>query len=277
LKIKLIILFIFVCIFSSCTTFRNDWGSYNPENIHDEDLVVLYVWRYITISKIDGEDVNWGKKFDQNSLVKIPPGVHTFIVSYNSHDSYTMFPVIVTAKFEKGNTYIMRYSYTKINNSPAMEFNIYLYNENIIGEKITFNSNDNKLNSFDVTLRYTQYILSPQGDSVGNSIKLENENYILIFNPGLIYKLTDKETNITTEGRAGYEINILSRNSKVYLYEVDLNEMSKEDFLNTDYKDMSQIVLIPIECSATEVKYRYEKPLELSGSEITFSITEMEK
>jgi hypothetical protein len=105
---------------------------------------------------------------------------------------------------------------------------------------------------------------------------LENDRYLLIYEPDLMYPLTDKETGAASIERAGFGMNIFIATGKVYLSETDISAMTSEQFLNSKYKENAQIVLVPVGCSATEVTYIYEKPVELRRTMITFSITEIQ-
>ena len=128
-----------------------------------------------------------------------------------------------------------------------------------------------------VLSRYIQFVLNPKMKEVGNSVRLENERYILVYEPELAYSLTDKETGIISEGRAGFTANIFLTEGKVYLLEADLSVLSIGAFLASNYAEDAQVVLVPVECSAGEVTYVYERPLELRGDRVTFSITEIQK
>ena len=135
---------------------------------------------------------------------------------------------------------------------------------------------DNDLHEkYKIIERYREFVLNPTMNSIRNSVRLENEQYILLFMPELIYRLTDKETGITTEGRSGFRMNITMTEGKLFLLETDNTRMTMEQFLSSQYTENAQTVIIPIACSKNEVSYVYEKPLELKGTIITFGITEI--
>jgi hypothetical protein len=262
-----------VALLLSCASQPVDIGVVNPENIQEEDLVTLHISRFIIVQKMDNTDVNWSKKFYKDRLVKIPSGRHAFEVTYNDGSSYTMFPTTVRGQFERGNTYLLNWEIIR----SQVSFHVFLYNNNQKGVEVGVTPNELQGNELDVISRYLKYVLNPTTNEIGNSVKLENDNYILIFKPDLVYTLTDKRTRITTEGRRGFGMDFLMKSGKSFLLETDITKMSREQFLASKYTENAQIILIPIACSETVLTYRYEKPLALQGTEIAFTITEIKK
>jgi len=257
----------------SCASQPIDKGAINPENVPEEDLVTVYINAYTVVDKVDNIEINWPWDFDKFRFVKISSGDHTFEVRFRSGSSYTMSPVSVPGRFERGNTYLL-ISEIKGN---RVSFHFYLYNDNQKGAEVTLYPNNPPRTDPDIAINYLKYVITPTSDKTENSVRLENENYILLFKPDMVYTLTDKKTRKTTEGRRGFAIDYRMSEGKAYLFETDITKMSREQFLKSNYTEEAQIVLAVTKCSETSVTYKYEKPLELKGTEVTFTITEIKK
>jgi hypothetical protein len=247
-----------------------DRGTYNPTNVPEEDLSILYIHDYIDVQEIDNAEVNWRLR-QKAQAVKIPSGVHSFSVSYHDGRRFTFFPMTVMGQFAKGNTYLL----IGLINGQKIDLHIMLYNDKVVGEEVTLDLNKLQGNDTDIISTYIKYVLNPTMDEVGNSVKLENEKYILIYKPDMVYSLTDKESGITSEGRRGFSTDFRMTGGKTFLLETDISNMSRQQFLSSKYDENAQIILIPIDCSEREVIYKYEKPNDLQGTEIKFDIIEI--
>ena len=112
---------------------------------------------------------------------------------------------------------------------------------------------------------YIQYVLNPTMEEVGNSIRLENDETIIIHKPNMQYIMVDKTTGVTTTGMRGFETNVKDF-SQGTVYYLEGDEMSIPDFLEkSDYKSKFQMVVVPVLCDG--------KTLTV----VTFSITEIKK
>jgi len=257
----------------SCALLPVDMGVFNTENVQEENLVTLYIAQSIIVDNVDGIKVDWEKYYYRDQFVKMPSGDHTFRVKFSSGSGYTMLPVNVPGRFERGNTYLLTSEIAE----NRVSFHFYLYNDNQKGAEVTLYPNARPRTDPDVAINYLKYVITPTSDKTENSVKLENENYILLFKPDMVYTLTDKKTRKTTEGRRGFAIDYRMSEGKAYLFETDITKMSKEQFIKSKFSEEAQIVLAVTKCSETSITYRYEKPLELQGTEITFTITEIKK
>jgi hypothetical protein len=153
------------------------------------------------------------------------------------------------------------------------------YTGGIEGEDVTLTLDLDRLwgNSPDMMSTFIRYILNPTMDRVKNTVKLENDIYVLLFKPDMIYSLTNKETGQTTTGKRGFTMDFPMAEGKLFLLETDISQMSSEDFLKSNYAEIAETIMVPIRCSEKEVTFRYEKPDNLTGEEITFSIEEIKK
>jgi hypothetical protein len=262
-------------LLASCASKPVHLGIYNPERIQEDDLVTLFVDRYIKVNAMDSIKVDWSENKYSQRIIKIPPGAHTFSANFDDGNRFTWLPTWVTGLFEKGNTYLLKVVINKEKGGNRVSFHIVLYNDNKEGDEVTLDLARLRGNDSSTLSHYIKYVLNPRMKDDGNSVKLENDQCILIYKPDLLYTLTNKETGLTTEGRAGFSMNFSMTTGKAFLLETDISEMSSEQFLASNYSENAQTILVPIACSETEVTYRYEKPLELQGRTVTFSITEI--
>ena len=122
---------------------------------------------------------------------------------------------------------------------------------------------------------YIRNVMNPTMDGADNTVHLENDEFILLFEPDMVYTQINKKTENIIQGRRGFIMNIIMTEGKLYLYETDIESMSRQQFLASDYRNNSQTILVPINCTGDTVTYLYERPIELRGNEITFTIREI--
>ncbi|MCL2440990.1 MAG: hypothetical protein FWD14_04565 [Treponema sp.] len=264
--IKIIAMYLIVSLFfiSCFTTY--DRGIYNPYGLSEEDFIILHIDKTIIVEKMNNEIVNWvniNVWSNQFQIVKISPGVHTFHAEYSYGGYYTRGASPVSGVFESGNNYLL---IGKPNAAKTIvSYHIYLYNDNKLGDEIT----DRRSREGIFMANYLNQVLHP---ARSNSIALENNEYILVFKPNMIYTLTNKTTGITIEGKTSFETDAAFKNVKIYLFETNVSIMTTEQFLDSGYRENSQIILSLRACTATEVTYRYEKHADLHGAEVKFNI-----
>jgi len=284
-----VLIFTVSCVINFKTV---DLGTYNSINIPEEDLVTLYIDNYCHIERIDNYILveqsalpAWmaEKNIDKNKkTVKLNPGVHTLFTKFNDGLSYSSFPMPVTAKFEKGNMYYLIYDIKKVKSELKVSYKIFLYNNGKKGAEVTGMPMENLI---EMNLFYSANVKSPL--SQGKSVKLENKKYALIYNPDGFYTQTNKESGITIKGK--YITNIQNEIfaqmtnfnlEKMYLFNEDAKitrkstSWGRKEYEEVDY-GIAHTVLLLIYSTDKEVIYRYEKPAELEGIEITFNITEV--
>jgi hypothetical protein len=114
---------------------------------------------------------------------------------------------------------------------------------------------------------------------VGHTIILENDELIITHTPNMEFIWKDKTTGKIVQGMHGFETNANDFSTgKVYYYNSKGVKMSINDFLEkTNYKETSDIVVIPIACSKEYVTYKYLKPENLRDKTITLKISEIVK
>jgi hypothetical protein len=248
-----------------------DYGVYNPSNVPIEDLCTITIDQYIIVNKFDDDSkVGWNISFTEKT-VQVPSGLHTFYVNYIDRQMISMTTAPVICQLEKGNSYLLKGIIT----GQRVQYQMVLFNDKQEGADVSLDINKLQGNNPGMLSTYIKYVMNPTMNNVGNTVKLENNIYTLMFKPDLIYTLTDKRTGKITEGRRGFEMNFAMTNGKAYLFETDITKMSVQQFLDSNYQQSSQIILVPLNCTEREVTFKYEKPIELLGNEITFAITEI--
>jgi hypothetical protein len=262
-------------LFTSCLSIPSDIGAFNPDNIPEENLATLYIGGAVYVEEMDNVKVDWRSLsvFADRRIIRIPPGVHSFSTLYLSVSQYSRGSIMVIGTFESGRKYFLK----SIINRNRVKMAIVRYDNHWAGEDVTLDVNKLWGNDSSDISTFIKYILNPTMDNVGNSVQQENDDYILLFGPDMEYTLTDKKTGVTTVGRHGFSMSFQMTNAKVFLLETDTQEMSREDFLESDYQNNAQTVLVPIKCTQDEVTYRYERPEALIGNELVFKITEIKK
>jgi hypothetical protein len=127
---------------------------------------------------------------------------------------------------------------------------------------------------------YMRYIVNPV-DNTGSPVRLENDETVIIFKPDMVFELTDKKTGKKTEGRSVFYTSISNErnktrmdSAKVYLFESDINRVSLEQFLGNagNLDERADIILAPLSCDETSVRYLRLKPARFRNKEITFTI-----
>jgi hypothetical protein len=263
---------VFICLCASCGSIPYNLGTYNFTNVPEEELATLYIHQNLYVQKIDDVEVPFYMTWGQQKA-RLPPGVHTFRVTYNDGSYGSIAPMTATGQFDAGKTYLLK----GFVNGQWINLRVLRYDDKKEGEDVTLDMNKLRGNDPGAVSSYIKYVLNPTMDKPGNSVKLENEDYVLMYLPDMVYTLTDKKTGTTTEGRSGFSMDFHMTSGKTFLLETDIAAMSREEFLESKYEDNAQTVLIPTSCSQDKVTYKYERPEDLQGVEITFDIREMKK
>ncbi|WP_020612669.1 hypothetical protein [Sediminispirochaeta bajacaliforniensis] len=248
-----------------------DRGEYNPDRVSSAELARLYIHNYIAVLKIDDADVDWNATEEDfaRQVVRIPSGIHVLTVKYDTGKVFTMFPMKAIGKFDAGKDYMLE----GMQEGGKVRIKIYDMNE---GMEASLNLEKLQGNDESTISQYIKYVLNPTMEENNHSVKLENEEFLVLFKPDMIYEVTNKHTGETKIGRRGFEMDFTMTNAKTYLLEVDPATMTRDEFLETsDYKNRSKIVMIPIACDGQSVTYTFVKPEEQAGEEISFSISEL--
>jgi hypothetical protein len=88
---------------------------------------------------MDGKEVNWRLPKQDDRLIRIPSGLHTFDVTFLGADgSHTLTPAPIKAKFEKGTTYKIDFDFERERGRTKVIFYVCLYNDFEKGDIVSF-------------------------------------------------------------------------------------------------------------------------------------------
>jgi hypothetical protein len=258
---------------SGCFTIMmlipKDHGIYNPNNVPETELVNLSIFWTATVTQIgDDTSVNWGGGFGSrvNSTVKIPPGLYTLKARFSDGQRYTEGSLDVRAFFEAGKSYLLR---------PQVEgylvsMHIYRYDNNVEGEEVKFNIQA-LLSGGSGVLDYVKNVMDPLSEGSNKTVRLENDDILIVYTPGNHFSLTDKSAGTTVSGYNGFSMQLQNGTAKVFLYETDTAKMTFEEFLKTDYETSSQTILLVSGVTDKTVVYIYDAPAAQKGEKITLN------
>mgnify|MGYP001198619476 CR=1 FL=1 len=129
------------------------------------------------------------------------------------------------------------------------------------------------------TFSFIQYVLNPTMDGENKTIKLENDDYLIIHEPDMHYSMLDKKTGKKIYGMHGFVTNVNDFSSaKVYYMDLKGKILSRDQFLKeSNYQNNAEFVFSPISCTEKQVTYKVIKPDNLKDKTITLSITVIDK
>jgi len=265
-------LLIISCVSTTATKTVNtrDFGVYNPSNVSEDQLCTIIIDQYVIINQFNEDKVNWNITFTEKT-VNIPSGVHTFHVHYVSRQGMSASTTPVIGQLEKGNTYLIKGTLV----GQRIQYKIVLFNDRQEGEDVSLNVNRLQGNDASALSNFIKYVLNPTMDGVENTVKLENDNFILLFEPDMVYTLTNKLNRDTIIGRRGFSMDFRMTEGKLFLLEINVKQMSRQQFLASNYQENAQIILVPINCTENEVVFKYERPIGQQGNIIRFTITKI--
>jgi hypothetical protein len=273
-----ILVFCLAFMAMSCASLM-DRGIFKGEGIAEGDLARLGIDNSLKIEAVDGEKVSWNNfNFWANArkpqCVKLKPGSHVFKVKYDDGMMYTPVAQTVVAYLDTGKSYTMK---GKLGLSEIGRLNISIHVFDEGGKQVSLGAASLGGGDSSPISAYLKYVLNHTMKEVGNSVRLENERAVILFKPDMAYEMTDKETGAVSTGRSGFVMDIAMKEGTEYLLEADLEALSMDAFLKSDYEKAAETVWVPVKCTKTSVTYRYLKPESRAGSTETFSITVLEK
>lgn len=123
-----------------------------------------------------------------------------------------------------------------------------------------------------VTQLYLKHILNPTMDEVGDSVVLENDRFTVTLQPDMAFQWVDKDTEEIRVGRRGFMMNMDFSDPKSYYFFLDdLKDMSKDEFLNFDYQNAAELLLVPVEVTDTNLIYKVERGGFLTEETLSFN------
>jgi hypothetical protein len=248
-----------------------DRGVFNPNGVPDDQLVLVTIAPHLAIQKVDNVQVYWTRPDNGYSQkVRMAPGIHLFEITFNNGSTWTLQPISAIADFSVGKNYGIecivddnKLSIKIVSVTGGVEENA-MFNQNSISDK------EGAFPSF------VKYVFNPTQSAADAKVQLENDDAIIVFEPDLAYRATDKKTGKTTEGRDAVEMDF-SMNGRVYMLETALAEMSSEAFLASNFREAAQTIVVPVACDEEKVTFQYVKPETLRGQEVTYIITDFTK
>ncbi|WP_144082909.1 hypothetical protein [Salinispira pacifica] len=279
---RLLFVLIGLALLGSCASMNN-LGQYVPENMDSSEMVQLTISGSVGVSSINGESVDWpvSSLMRIGRMVELPAGYYRFSVSYDDGHVYTFGTSPVYAKLEPGRSYRLYGRKGLSSNRINYRVTDTISNDDAVvleEEYRAAHSSSTEQGDIQVIGSYITHVLNHTMDEVGNTVILENEQMILVFQPDLLFTMLDKSTNEITEGRRGFNMNLNTKVGKSYLLFVDPDEMSKDEFLeNSNYPTEAEWAMIPTSASAEQIIYTIERPVERKGEAIPFSITVVEE
>lgn len=268
---KRFVVFICVCaLIIGCQTTKEpiNRGVINPENIVDSELSILDIDKFLIIQRIDNKVTGWIRQDNswRNQIVRITPGVHVFSVQYSSNKGSTILPQIVIGNFEPGKEYSIIGTIV----GDIVKINIF---DKIDNKNVTLNLDDLKGSDSNALSSYIKYVLNPTMEENNKTVKLENEDSVIMFYPNMTYSIENKTSGEKNEGYRGFVMDFSMTNGKVYLLKTDITDMTKDEFLNkSNYVELAQTILVPVRCTDSSLTYKYIKPDNLKDQEVVYTI-----
>ena len=242
----------------------DDLGSYNPDGVSEMELAVLNIDAGLYLKKIDDYEGNWSFYGDKGSsqILRIAPGVYQFEVLTDLQSSISSKSASIVVKIENSKRYLM----IKKQESIIVGVNVI---DAYLNESVVLNLNSMQQNRDNAHKIYYDYVVYPTESRLGYSIELESNDSMIRFKPDMVFTMVNKHSGVSISGR------YLFKSGKVYLYETDVNSFSSEDFKNSNYAGIAQMIYEPVLCNGKSVRLKYEKPIEKRDSQEDFFILEI--
>jgi hypothetical protein len=255
-------------LFCSCDV-PVDRGVFNPAGTAADRLVTVRIAPNMTVSKVDNQPVNWTRPDNNYSqLVRMAPGIHVFEVNYSDDATWTLEPVSAVAKLVSGNEYTISHTIRDQNISIQISTR-----KNGVEESALFNMGS--LSEDDGPLAvYVLRVFNPTLVSREGRVLLSNADEDIMFERDLVYRKTNKKTGEKTEGRYAIEMDF-TMGGRIYFLEADLNTLSSEAFLESNFRQEAQIIAVPAACDGKTVTYRYSRPESFVDRQDVYAITDL--
>ncbi|MBU0926644.1 MAG: hypothetical protein KKA67_02740 [Spirochaetes bacterium] len=244
-----------------------DRGVYNPKSAAETDLCDLVIHKHLAVSEIDGQKVPWflPPKELAPQAARIAAGAHVFKINYNDGERFTT-PFTVIANLAKARKYLVDFEI--VGGRVIVSFLDGETRENAVLDTAKMRGDAPGALS-----QFIKYVMNPTMDGVDKTVVMESDEYVLSFDPDMAFGLLDKKTGEKSVGRRGFVMDFSMKDGRVYLLIVDLDSMSRKDFLDkSGYTEISDYVLKPVAASEREVTFRFEKPESMKGKDYTFAI-----
>lgn len=266
-SIFLLAAIIMLCALTGCQTTQNHGViSLYPDNTN---LATVTFDRFVVVESIDGENVAWGNSWNTADAVQLDAGVHTFGLMYHDNNGqYTKEPQSVIVLLETGKSY---------NVTPAINFLWVNFNvqESESGKSVTLDIDTlyGEAEDENFMSNFIDAVLNPTMEGEDKTVIEEGDDFILYNEPDMRFTLVDKTTGEIKTGHRGFVTDFTFTSGTVYL-KFDDGEVTKDEFLSSNYQEDADIIMIVTDCDKKTVTYTYVKPDDLKGKIITLNISQ---
>ncbi len=258
---------VMLCALTGCQTTQNHGViSMYPDNTN---LATVTFDRFVVVESIDGENVAWGNSWNTADAVQLDAGVHTFGLKYHDKDGmYTKEPQAVIVLLETGKSYKVSpvINFLWVNYSVVeteTQKSVLLDLDTLYGEA----EDENYMSNF------IDAILNPTMEGVDQTVVEEGDDFILYNEPDMKFTLVDKATGEIKTGHRGFVTDFTFTSGTVYL-KFDDGTVTSDEFLESNYQEDADIIMIVTDCDKKTVTYTYIKPDDLKGKIITLNISQ---
>lgn len=258
-----------LCILTGCQTTQKH-GIISP-NADAASLATITFDQFVVVDSIDGEAATWQKSANYANQVQIAAGVHVLNLKYHDNQGqYTKEPQDYVVLFEAGKTYRVTPSITFL----WVNFSVYeaetkksvvLDLDTLYGQA----EDENYMSNF------IDAVLNPTMEGTDLTVIEECDDFTLYNEPDMRFTLVDKATGEVKTGHRGFVTDFTFSKGTVYL-KFDDGDVTKDEFLDSDYQNDADIIMIVTDCDKKTVTYTYVKPDDLKGKIITLNIKQPE-
>lgn len=257
---------IVICVLSGCQTTQNH-GILTPDADAD-NLASVTFERFVVIDTIDGESVSWGNNYSHADIVLLEAGVHTFGLKYHDNrGQYTSNPQSVVVLLETGKNYKVTPSINFI----WVNFDV-TDTESQKSASLDIDTLYGKAENKNFMSDFIAAVLNPTMEGTDQTVIEDCDDFTLFNEPDMRFTIFDKKTGEVKSGHRGFITDFTFTSGTVYL-KFDDGDITKDEFLASNYQEDADIIMIVTDCDKKTVTYTYVKPDDLKGKVVTLSIS----
>lgn len=261
------VLIIVLLTLTGCQTTQNH-GILN-EGADAATLATVTFDRFVVVDSIDGDSISWGNNWNNSDFVQIEAGVHTFALMYHDNQGqYTTEPQTVVVLFEAGKSY-------KVSSVISFVWVNFTVVDEATGSSVALDLDTLYGNATDSNYmsNFIDAVLNPTMEGSDMTVIEEGDDFILYNEPDMKFTLFDKTTGEIKTGHRGFITDFTFTTGTVYL-KFDNGSVTKDEFLDSNYENDADIIMIVTDCDKETVTYTYIKPDDLKGKVITLTISQ---
>lgn len=274
-SVFLIAISILMLSLSSCQPIMNH-GVYSA-NPDAANLTTITINRFIVTETIDSADLDWECNQKSSDVVQLDSGVHSFGLLYHDNQGlYTQKAQTVTALFEAGKSYKV----IPVVSFMEVHFDV-IEAETQRSVLVDIEEYSDAKGTTGYLSNYIESVIAPVGEptaddsgvSARTTIIEEGADFILYNEPDMKFTHVDKKTGEIKTGHRVFIPDFTMTGGTVYL-KFDDGSVTKDAFLESNYLNDADIIMIVTDCDRKTVTYTYVKPDDLKGKVITLSISQ---